>query len=184
MISDRLDAEIKALSGSDHRFQNFCFVLLNDIDWTFGVCCPACRINLGPIRCLPDIMDRFLPVFLSTEDLINPDQIPNSICKEPPPCFTVACRHSLLYRSSTLQWINCLPLQPNISNFQSKVPDVIFLHPCSYVFMHSWVTEPFFLIRGMTFWPQSSHEDHFWHKLSRQYLNRNGPCWFLLILSW
>lgn len=50
------------------------------------------------------VMDKYLPVFLSIEDTINPDQnqtpfaeMQPQTCKEPPPCFTVACRHSLLY---------------------------------------------------------------------------------------
>ncbi|KAK6468672.1 Fc receptor-like protein 5, partial [Huso huso] len=42
-------------------------------------------------------------------------------CKEPPPCFTVACRHSFVYRSPALRQTNCLLLQPNISNFDSSV---------------------------------------------------------------
>ncbi|XP_058864261.1 interferon-induced protein 44-like isoform X2 [Acipenser ruthenus] len=42
-------------------------------------------------------------------------------CKEPPPCFTVACRHSFVYHSPALRRTNCLLLQPNISNFDSSV---------------------------------------------------------------
>ena len=42
-------------------------------------------------------------------------------CREPPPCFTVACRHSFVFRSPGLRQTNCLLLQLNISNSDSLV---------------------------------------------------------------
>lgn len=77
--------------------------------------------------------------------------------KHPPACFTVACRHSLLYRLSN----NKLPsATANISD--PLLP--LFSIPI-YVFMHTLVTLPCFYFRGLAFWLQLFHKDHFWPDL-------------------
>ena len=87
VIPDRLDdVEIRALWGPYHHFQDFLFsirlkIVLSDIvvlmHNTFGA------NHMPPWWfCM---MDKYLPIFLSIEDTINPDQISNSICRNAVP---------------------------------------------------------------------------------------------------
>lgn len=66
--------------------------------------------------------EKNLPIFHSIEDIINPDQISNSICKNAAPKLqgTSTILHCFLETLITV-WMslwqaNCLLLQPNISN--------------------------------------------------------------------
>lgn len=79
----------------------------------------------------------FFPLLIVTKSPTPFAEMQPQTFKEPPPCFTVACRHSLLCCSPALSWTNCL-LRPNIFNIF-----LILIHqsgkPAAF-FLHSWVS--------------------------------------------
>lgn len=152
---------------------------------TLAVCLGSlscCRINLGP-PWWDFMVDKYLHVFLSTEDTITPDHI--SIYRNTTP--------NLLGTSTKLhcclQTHYCTALQPFgeqtgfccsqvllIWTHQSRAPAAVLLHPTSCVFLHCWAAWPWFHVRGMGFsgsnsWPDSG-------------LALSGSHWFLPVLSW
>lgn len=84
------------------------------------------------------------------------------ICKGPPPCFTVAHRHSLLYCFWGLWWINYLLLHPNnlwnMCLFLSFTLSSYLLSPIRLCcFIHVWICmkiqlEDTGLVWWLTFW--------------------------------
>lgn len=123
-IHDRL----KSLSCNWRSWVTRCFMLFSSLLlvlltlWlhVWGRC--RCTINMGPIRRLPDGIAWWIRIcmyFSALWTLIIVTESPTSFAemqpqtfKEPPPCFTVACRHSLVYRSPALWRTNC-----NIGNY-------------------------------------------------------------------
>src|SRR4029434_6967918 len=98
----------------------------------------CCRIHLVPIIRLPDgIACKYLPVFLSIEDTINPDQISNSTCRNAAP--NLQGTSTMLH--CCLQTLIIVPLSsPSANKLPSSTAkyfniSIFFLHP--HVFVHS-----------------------------------------------
>lgn len=109
------------------------------------------------------MMGKYLLVFLSIKNAINPDQIFNSICRNAAPNLQGTC--TMLH--CCLQTLIIVPLlQPfgeqtpfcysqffQILPHQSRTPVAIFQHRRSYAFMWRWVAWPCFHVEGMAVWP-------------------------------
>lgn len=76
------------------------------------------------------VRDKYLPLYLSIEKTINPDQVSNSICRNEAPnvqgtsTIHYCCLQTLLYLPPALRLANCLLLQPNISHFDLSVQSI------------------------------------------------------------
>ena len=99
--------EIRALWGPNHHFKDSLIfftlkIVLNDIGFMFGVI--ALLHNKFGSNHIPSwwygMMDGYLPIFLSIEDTIDPDQISNSICRTAAPTCK-DCHHASLLPADT-----------------------------------------------------------------------------------
>lgn len=118
------------------------------------------------------MMDKYLTVFFSIKNTINPYQISNSICRnaalnvQPTSMMLHCCVQTLISPlTNKLPSATAKSLNFWLMGQKSRAYAAIFLYLISYVFVHNWVAWPCFLVGGMAFWLQLFHEDHFWPDL-------------------
>lgn len=131
----------------------------------------CCRLNLGPIRHLPDGIAYISACICqhrghreSWPNLQNAAKLAKNL------------RHASLLAADTHYCIARKPIGKQTAFCYSQIfqmlthrfgaPAAIILLLSSYLFVQNWVTWPCFHVGGMAFWMQLLHEDNFYPDLS------------------